>query len=206
MIPLQGKSVPKAMLMSAILPGTGEIYSGNVAKGVFFISTDLLILFNANRYGNEVNWLTDSYKQYAYTKADISKNQSAQYYEVIHKWRSSDEYNSYYEMQARNYFLISNYDPESYNAYILTHSYSGENVWNWQNEKDWNKYKSIRRDKQTMVMNQKLAIGAAIANRVISAIDATFLIKAANKRMSTTFNLTPDFENNGAILNCSLEF
>jgi hypothetical protein len=205
-ITLQAKSIPKAMLLSAVLPGTGEIYAGNLTRGVFFLTTDLIILFNANRYGNEVNWLTNSYKQFAFSKADIPKDRSSQYYELLHQWRSSDEYNSYHEMMARNYYLILNYDPEGYNTYILSHSYTGENSWNWQNNKDWNRYKNIRRDKQSMIMNKKLAIGAAIANRVISVLDATFLIKASNKKLTTSFSIVPDLNANGAILNCSMEF
>lgn len=203
---LSAKSIPKAMLMSAVLPGSGEIYNGNIARGIFFITTDMVILFNANRYNNEVNWLTDSYKEFANTKADIPTNKNSQYYELMHKWRSSDEYNRYHEMLARNYFLLVNYDPESYNAYVLSHSYTGENAWNWQSNKDWTKYKNIRKDKQTMLMNKKLAIGAAIANRVISVFDSAILVKKSNKRFTTTFNITPDFHGNGATLNCSMEF
>jgi hypothetical protein len=206
LIPLQAKSVPKAMLLSAVMPGTGEIYAGNLSRGVFFITTDLLILFNANRYGSEVKWLQNSYKQFAFSKAGIPKNRDSDYYNLIQKWYSSDDYNAEMELYFRNLGLYETNNPDQYDESIELYRIDGDYTWQWQNTRDWTKYKNIRRDKQTMVMNQKLAIGAAIANRVISAIDAAYLTKTQNRRINTSFNIEPDFINNGAILNCTLEF
>lgn len=204
---IEAKSVSKAMLLSAILPGTGEIYSGNIAKGITFMTADMVILYNANRYGNEVDWLDKSFKQYAYAKADIPKNRSSDYYELLHNWKSSEEYNNYYEMLARNYFLIVNSDPDAYNEFISTHSYTGDTAWRWKSNKDWKQYRQIRKDKQTMIMNQKLAIGAAIVNRLISVIDAAIVTKAVNRKtIQTSVNVSPDFQSNGFVINCSLEF
>jgi hypothetical protein len=205
-LPLSAKSVKKGMLMSALLPGSGEIYAGNLGRGIFFITADLAILFQVNRYGSQASMFEENFKQYAYTTAGIPKDRSDSYYELIHNWQSSDEYNAYYEMVARNYFLLMNYDPEGYNEYISTHYYGGEDAWKWQQRQEWIKYKYIRRDRNAMIMNRKLAIGAAIANRVISVIDAAYLVNSGNKRYKTSFNVVPSPDYNGAIINCSLEF
>jgi len=205
-IPLQSKSVPKAMLMSAVLPGTGEIYAGNLSRGVFFITTDLLIMFNANRYSNEIKWLQNSYKQFALSKAGVPQNRDSQYYNLIQRWYSSDEYNAAVELYYRNQGMYDANDPNLYNDSIEYYRIEGDYTWQWQSVSDWTHYKYIRRDKQTMVMSQKLAIGAAIANRVISVLDAAFITKAQNKRIKTSFNIEPDFEANGAMFNCTMEF
>jgi len=203
---LQAKSLPKAMLMSAVLPGTGEVYANNLTRGVFFTTADLVILFSAVRASSEINRLESSYKQFAFIKADIPKNNSGDYYELIHRYYNSNVYNAEVELYFRNLGLSRYNDPNYYNEEILLYSIPSEDSWQWDNEADWNKYRSIRKDKQTQVLNKKLAIGAAIANRVISVLDAAILTKKYNKGLHPTFSLTPDFINNGAILNCSLEF
>lgn len=203
---IQAKSLPKAMLMSAVLPGSGEIYAGDLTRGVVFTTIDLVLLFNANRFDNEVKWLEDSYKQFAYSKAGITKDRSNDYYELLHKWYNSDIYNNEVELYFRNLGLVNYNDPNYYADEISYYSITEDDSWHWANERDWNKYKSIRRDKQTQIMHQKLAIGAAIANRVISIVDAAILVRRYNKKINPTFSITPDFINNGAILNCSWEF
>lgn len=205
-IPLHAKSASKAMLMSAILPGSGQIYAGNLTKGIAFITADMIILYSANRFSNEVQWQQSSYKKYALSHANIVPEHDANYYALLQEWYSSEDYNNYYEMLARNYYLIYNYSPDDFDAYVAAHSYTGDAGWQWQTDKDWKQYKKIRKEKQINLMNQKLAIGTAIANRIISALDATITVKRQNRNLNASINLYPDFEKNGAILNCSVEF
>jgi hypothetical protein len=205
-VSISGKSVKQAMLMSALLPGTGEIYAGNLTRGVSFITADVVILYSANRYSKEVDWLTDSYQQYANTKAGCPSGMSADYYKLLHNWQSSDEYNSAVEMYFRNLGLARYNDPFYYNSEIETYHLDSAEGWQWNSIADWKKYKSIRKDKQTQILQKKMAIGAAIANRVISVIDSAVLTKRYNKRFKPSLSVTPDFINDGAMLSLNLEF
>jgi hypothetical protein len=194
------------MLMSAILPGSGEIYSGNLSRGVFFLTADLVILFKVNQYGNDVNNLRDSYKQFALAKADVPKDRKSDYYNLINNWYGAEQYNAALEQYYRNLGIYDYNDPNFYSNEIASNRVTGDYVWQWDNKKDWNSYRLIRKDKQKQLMNQKLAIGAAIVNRVISILDTTYLIKKGNRQVNTSFSVTPDLVNQGAMLNCSVEF
>ena len=203
---MSAKSLPKAMLLSAVMPGSGEIYSGNLTKGIMFAALDLSTIYGVNRFSMEVKLLQDSYKQFAYAKAGISTNSDNSYYELIHKWYSSDEYNADVKLYFRNLGLAKYNDPEYYNSEILYYSIPNEDAWHWNNNIDWKQYRSIRKDKQTQLMNRKLCIGIVIANRVISMIDAAIMIKKNKPVNNTSINLFPDFARNGAMLNIDWEF
>lgn len=203
---LQGKSVPKAMLLSALLPGTGEMYAGNISRGIAFSTADIVLFYSAHRFNNEVHWLNDSAKQFANTRAGIPANRDSGYYELVQKWYSSDIYNDEVELYFRNLGLVRYNNPDYYLEEIEYYSISDENAWQWNTQADWKQYKIIRRDKQTQLMNRKLAVGALIANRVISVLDATVLVRKHNKKYQPHFSIAPDFINNGAVINCSVEF
>jgi hypothetical protein len=200
------KSLPQAMAMSALLPGAGEIYSGHANRGIILTTADVVLLYSAWRCGREAGWLEDSYKQYALANAGISSGQSNDYYDMLRDWFSSSEYNAEVEQYFRNKGLAEYNNPDYYAAQIALYSVPDEDAWQWSGSATWKKYKSIRRDKQQQLINQKLAIGAAIANRVISVLDAVFLTKQYNKKQKASLSLTPDFSKNGAYLTCSWEF
>lgn len=205
-IPLPAKSIPKAMLMSAILPGAGEIYAGSLTRGMIFTTADAVMLFSAWHASSEISRLDDSFRQFAFAKLDVPKDSSGEFYELLHDYSSSTVYNAEVELYFRNLGLLRYNDPAYYNDQILLYSIPSEDSWQWENEVDWKKYKSIRKDKQTQILDRKLAIGAAIANRIISILDTAVLVRKHNKKLQPSFSLTPDFINNGAVFSCSLEF
>lgn len=205
-IGLHSKSIPKAMAMSAIIPGTGEIYNGNISRGVMFITFDAILAFGNYRFAQETDALDKSFKQFAYSKANIPLGSSSDFYKLIHRYYSSDHYNAEVELYFRNLGLIRYNDPNYYNEQIQIYTISDEDGFHWKSDKDWTEYKYIRRDKQSMIINRKLAIGSMIANRLISVIDAAFLVKKTNKINTFKFSLTPNYVKDGAMLNCSMEF
>lgn len=203
---LQAKSFPKAMLLSAVMPGAGELYSGNLTRGVIFSSADLMLLYGAFRLGNQINWLEASYIDYAEVNAGVLPDRDNEYYELLQTYFSSDDYNADMQLYFRNLGLYSFNDPDYYSAEIALYTISGEDEWHWITREAWKQYKLKRREKQSRVMDRKLVIGALIANRVISVLDSAFLIRSYNKKHNPKFSVVPDFQTNTAFLNCSLEF
>ncbi len=203
---MQAKSLPKAMVMSALLPGCGEIYSGHLNRGVALIAADAVLLFGADRFGRETNWLESSYKQYALSKAGIETGGDSEYYKLLNDYYSSELYNDEIEQYFRNLGLARFNNPNYYSEEITLYSISDHDAWNWQSISDWQKYRSIRKDRQKMVMNRKLVIGAAIFNRVISVLDAAYLTRNYNRKHRASISIQPDLINDRVILSCAWEF
>jgi hypothetical protein len=203
---LQAKSFPKALLLSAVLPGSGEIYAGNLTRGVVFSSADILMLYGSFRLGSEIKWLETSYKKFAEVNAGILPDRESDYYELLQTYFSSADYNADMQLYFRNLGLYRYNDPDYYAEEISLYTISGDDVWQWVTREAWRQYKLKRRAKQSRVMDRKLVIGALIANRVVSVLDSAFLIKSYNKKHNPRFSVMPDFQSNTAYFTCSLEF
>jgi len=93
-------SIRKGMLLSAITPGLGQIYSRNYTKSGIFLSTEIVIIFSYFRFNAEKEWAIDSYKNLALNVADIPLSSDDDYYQLIQDYVSSEEYNSSVESFA----------------------------------------------------------------------------------------------------------
>ncbi len=101
------KSPVKAAIFSAILPGAGKIYTGEIGDGITaFIATGLLTFlavdnFNANH--NFRGWLFSGLAVLSYAGNIYGSAASAQIYNAGIKFSFDKEVNLYFE--KRNYFL-----------------------------------------------------------------------------------------------------
>ncbi|HOD60425.1 MAG TPA: hypothetical protein PKH17_06755 [Candidatus Syntrophosphaera sp.] len=188
---------------SAILPGTGELALGKTTRGAIMLSTDILVWSSFFALEKEKDNLTDTYKQYAVVYAGAKSGMPESYYQNLQNYISSDDFNRYEELFARNYYLIYSYNPEGYEEYILANTYSDEESWSWQNQTYQDHYKKLRRRTQKAKIYQNLSIGALVLNRVVSVIDVSLINKKTNRPLSIYFTPT---SNNGLMFNVQLEY
>ena len=198
---LYGKEVStkKAMVFSLILPGSGELYAHNYNKAAGFFCTEATIIFAYFRLKSETEWAKNSYQQFAFSKADVSKDQDDSYYQLIQDYRSSDSFNASIYRDARNYFLIYKNDPIGYENYLEQNLVPQDMEWDWETTQSWLQYKELRREKQNLEVYTKFTFAAAILNRVISFIDAAITAKKYNRFNSEigTFHIEPDWRKKG---------
>jgi len=192
--PTQTKSTIKAALMSAALPGTGQLYYGKNTKASIFLSADLLILGSYFRFQREKNGAIDSYKQYANVYADLRMGASDEIYRLAQRYNSSEEYNNSVELFARHWILLYN-DPDFYEQYMTTNIIPQSDSWEWEYEAQRYKYTDIRQDKQRFEIYQQFALGAILLNRVISVLD-TVIFKDRQQKAYSLYS-TPDFDGKG---------
>ncbi len=189
--------------MSAALPGTGEIALGKSTRGGIMLGSDLLALTAWLATGREISNLTASYKQYAQVYAGIPPDMPDSYYQAVQEFPGSDEFNASQIMNARNYYLIYNYDPEGYEQAVAENTWSEDEAWAWQSSEHQDKYRALRFRTQTVKMYRSLSLGAMLLNRAISLIDVALISRDPDQ--PTALYFTP-LQSGGLMLNYRLEF
>ncbi|MBN2828758.1 MAG: hypothetical protein JXR56_00390 [Candidatus Cloacimonetes bacterium] len=204
----QEYSRPKAILMSALIPGTGQMYIGQKTTGSVFLSVELGILFSMFRFSSEMDWAEKNYQQYAYANTGIEKGSDSDLYQAMHNFVSSESYNESIIMNARNYYLIYQNSPQEYQDYIDQYTYYGNESWDWGNESKWMKYRDIRKTKQKYQVYQNFAVSALIINHLVSTIQ-TVIATRPHKGFTSSLNnlnIQPDYQKNGVNIVYSYRF
>ncbi|MBN2460326.1 MAG: hypothetical protein JXB60_01865 [Candidatus Cloacimonetes bacterium] len=198
----------KAVLFSALIPGTGELYTRQYTKAGIFLCAELTIILSYFRLHQETNWAIRSYEQYAYTKAGVSLHSPENLYQLIQNYFNSDIYNQGVELYARNRYLIWDYNPQAYQEYLDMYLIGEDQAWDWQTENYWNKYRDMRSDKQDLEIYTKFTFAAAILNRLISIIDTLISTRKINRSEEYygKLSIQPDWIKRGMVINYEYRF
>ena len=165
------KSAAKAMLFSAMVPGTGQAYLGSYTKAGVFMATEILTLGAAIRLSSEVDWAEKSYKQYALSQKGTPISNNNDHYQLMQNYVSSARYNAQMEEDAWAYFVLYYNDLASYHAYIEENAISEDEAWDWGTNSNWQEYRSKRRYRQDIKTLSNLAVAAVFLNHLTSLID-----------------------------------
>jgi hypothetical protein len=195
----QEYSRPKAIIMSALVPGSGQLYAGQKTAGSVFLSVELGIILSMIRFSSEANWAEKNYQRFAYANTGIALGSDSDLYQAMHNYSSSEKYNESIVMNARNYFLIYNNSPQDYQDYLDEYTYHGNESWEWGNRAEWMKYREIRKSKQKYEVYQNFTISALVINHLVSTIQTAISTRSRNPIMSTidNINIQPDYQKNG---------
>ncbi|MCF7792623.1 MAG: hypothetical protein K9N09_00880 [Candidatus Cloacimonetes bacterium] len=207
-IAAETKSIRKAMLFSAILPGMGEMYSKNYNRAATFLAVEAATWFAYFRLKSERQWALNSYKDFASSITETPKDSPDWYYQLLQDYPDSETYNADIIRDARNYYLIYQNDPVAYEEYLEQYLVPEESAWDWENNRNWYKFRDLRRDKQNMEIYMKFAFAAAIVNRFISVVDSAILTRRFNKEQKNIGSLQvyPDLANMGLKLKYEIKF
>jgi len=198
--PSPPKSTRTAAMLSAVLPGTGQLYYGKQTKAGIFLATDIIVLGSFFRFQREKISAIDSYKQYAYVYAGLKKGSSPEFYRLAENYSSSEAYNDMIELNGRNYWLYyaseTDFDAYAeYQEYVNQYKIPTQDGWEWQYESQRHKYIDIRFEKQHFELYQNLAFGALLLNRVISVLDTIIFSDKPDKAYS--LYSVPDYDGKG---------
>ncbi len=198
----------KAIIMSALVPGSGQLYTGQKTMGATLIATELGLVFSLLRFQKEIDWGVDHYQQYAFAYNDIPIGSSTDLYQDMYTYESSEKHNEAVIRDARNYYLIYTNDPESYYAYIQKFAYSGDETWDWSTKDRWMKYRSIKVRKQNFEVYKNLAVGGLVINHLFSTIQTIISTRPHKTVLSqiSNINIQPDYINNGVNVVYSYKF
>ena len=168
-IVLEPKSHKKAIALSLLLPGLGEQYMGDKFGAIraYVIEGSIwATLFGFRWYAGLV---TKNYILYAHANSGAKPGESEAYYDAVEWYEDLEAYRRYIREEAR-YLYPDNL--EGQHQYFDEHNLSDNLTWSWEDESEWGKYRSLRKEKREILQRATYCIGAALLNRVISAVIA----------------------------------
>jgi len=162
-------------LKSLLIPGWGQISSGNKLKGYAFLGAEVALITAVFTYRAYSGWLEDDYKAFAMQHAGISQDNEHLWYVDIGNWMNNASYN---EQRLRD------------RQFDALYTRSGEE-WQWDTDGNRREFKSMRIASDRAEQNALLMTGAIILNHLLSAVDAS-----GEKKEKQTFSLMP-YSNGG---------
>jgi hypothetical protein len=178
----------KALMLSLLLPGVGESYSGHKGRATgFFVSEGAI-------WANFVVWEVagrlrrDNYIEQAQLNAGIGTNsESDDFWRLVGVYtRSSgsgpDSYEDALRRDARNEFPT---DPAAQDAWVAQRLPTGNRAWNWTSAALQESYRETRQNSTRAFSRAKFSFALAILNRIASAIDTQMLHRGDTKDLQS---------------------
>lgn len=162
----------KYIIASIALPGAGEMWQGQKTKGEIFLWVDGVIWLTYGGMTAIGGSRNQSAKLFAGRNSGSSMAQrSDDYYVALERYANSDLYNEDIRREARE--LYPN-DPDRQKTYSTSHGYFGDATWNWGSDSLRFDYWRQRKSARSVLHTAGFILGAALVNRLASAIDVAF--------------------------------
>ncbi len=155
--PLHFKSVTLAVVLSAVVPGAGELYAGNFGTGKYAMIAEGALWITYAAFYTHANWIIQDAKVFATSHAGANFTGKGSEFNVnIGNYLSVDDYNQA-KLRSRDDNLLYT-DPSYY--------------WNWDSDADRLSFRNARIRSDEIYQNGKFVIAAAVVNRIFSAFSA----------------------------------
>ena len=176
--PVGGKSVLKAGLLSALIPGAGEYYLGKRTKAKVFFTVEALTWIGYISFRMYGNWKEDDYIRFGSTHAGASLEGKDDFYiDMVAFYDDIDQYNTLGRVSDpdRPYFP----DTPEYH-------------WRWQSSEDQATFRDLKNRSREAFRKSDFMVGVAILSRIVSVIDAVRDAIRMNRRIDTDFSQSHD--------------
>lgn len=171
------KSLAKAALYSALLPGLGEFYVGHKQKARIFFGAEAATWIGYASYRIYGHAKEQDYIRFAETNANAQlEGKNDEFRDMVGFYTSINEYNSFGRV----------FDPDR--PYLVD---SPENHWQWQTPEDQATYRHLKNRSREAYRKSDFFIGIAVIARVISVIDVVRDVKRYNSRLDRDMAESP---------------
>ena len=167
---VQGKkSVFKAALFSALIPGGGQYYLGNRRTARYFFTAEALTWIGYLSFQVYGDWRKDDYIRYAAIHANAQlEGKSDDFLSWVGFYNSIREFNSLGRAWDNSRPYLED---------------TPENHWNWLSEEERQTFRDLRNRSREAYRRSDFMIGVAVVDRVISIIDAVRSAGRINRRI-----------------------
>ncbi|HEX7878141.1 MAG TPA: hypothetical protein VF720_01950, partial [Candidatus Eisenbacteria bacterium] len=172
-----------AMLYSLLLPGLGQQAAGRGERARVFYAIEAGIWTSFAIFRVQGDQRQDRYIEYAEFTAGVdASGKDDDYWRTLAQYERSDpgpaSANEFVRRQARALYPG---DIVAQQQYFADNGYFENDTWDWQNSDNLARYQSLRSSSLDSYDKAELSIFAAIANRVVSVIDAARVAGQANR-------------------------
>jgi len=172
------KNPRKALILSLLLPGLGESYSGHKGRATGFFISEGAIWANFAAWEIAGHLRRNDYIDQAQINAGVGTDAgSDDYWRLVGTYtRSSgsgpDSYEDALRRDARNEFPT---DPAAQDAWVAERLPVGDRAWSWSSVTLQDSYRTTRQNATRAFNRAKFSFALAILNRIASAIDTQML-------------------------------
>ncbi|HLA69662.1 MAG TPA: hypothetical protein VJN65_08160 [Bacteroidota bacterium] len=162
------KSVLLGVVLSLVVPGTGEWYADNLSTGQYFMGADGILWLSYAGISLRGTWIRNDARLFASLHSGAVVDGKEEQFEVdIGNFESTDEYNQA-KLRNREFDLL--YEQPEF-------------LWSWDMQKNRQEYRSLRIRSDEYFQNAKFVVGALVINRLISAFSAWRSVNRYNKSL-----------------------
>lgn len=168
------KSVLKAALYSALLPGGGEWYLGQRKRARYFIGAELISWIGYLSFKTYANWKEADFIRLASAGANTNlEDKNDEFRDWVGFFDSIDEFNTIGRVFA----------PER--PYLQD---TEENHWFWSDPSERRTYRHLKNRSREADRRADFMIGAAVVNRIVSVIDAVVTARGMRRKLGSDFS------------------
>ncbi len=163
------KSMFKAALYSALIPGGGEYYLGKRKKARFFFAVEAMTWASYIAFRVYGGWKEDDYINYASVHAGVQlENKSDEFRDMVSFYDNIELYNTGGRIieSGRDYYP----DTPEYH-------------WQWDSQESKSTYRDLKNSSREAYHRSEFVVGMAVLTRVISIIDAVRDTRRMNRRI-----------------------
>jgi len=189
---IERKSLSKAIALSVLIPGAGEIFLDSPRSGYPLIAAEGVIWTSGAVFFVQHKWRNDRSKWYAARYADANPNiKDDDYYKIVGLYPSRKVYNLILQQMGYN---TNDLLEEEYN-------------WEWLEESQQIKFYDLWTSFNRSKRNFEYAIGAAILNRLVSVLNVLRIHRYGPSKVDINARATTVNDNNiGISIMASYEF
>jgi hypothetical protein len=167
------KRMYKAALMSALVPGLGEYYTGHRRRALISGTLEAAIWTSFITFKVQEDLRGDRAIDYAVAFAGARPDGDDDYYKAVGQFLRSDgpgQWNEFVRRRARD------------TGEIVGREYGSGEGWAWSSLDRFIDYRGLRKDELTARDHARNALAVAIANRIVSMVSVVQAVRADAQR------------------------
>lgn len=174
------RSVYRAALLSALLPGLGEYYTGHTTRAAISGTAEGAIWVSYATFKVQEDVRGERAIEYANAYAGAQPGGDEDYYKAIGQFRRAEGPGMWNEFVRRR---------ERDTGEVVGREYTGSEAWAWTSIDRFIDYRQLRKDQLTAGDRATNALAFALVNRIVSVVSVVQAVRSDHARSERALGL-----------------